>query len=339
MAKTHVAEILIGGKNPNGLVMQRLKEKSIKLNKEKLKSSVGRTSYVTLEGDFFNEDSLNFTAIDQNFIQQAASTKHALVYCVDVRKDVTLEAQIVTANGMFETFSNGTGNENSFIVAITEKFVPNAEELNKISELQTKFSDKFVYKAQCQLDMAKLRKELLKFVQERVKEVDSDTPTRSPSSSSISSLETIASTEPVPLSVPELQEVPVPEKSQPSTIIPTTTANFSNNLETFISNFRAHYVDQNKNSTGINKMMQKINEISKKNDENKGDQIVAMMAEVSNERLTSVRSFWSNSRFFGKGRSKDANELYQMCAKKDVTFEDLVTLVNRNRVMLCQQDS
>ena len=36
MAKTHVAEILIGGKNPDELVMKRLKEKDTILNKEKL---------------------------------------------------------------------------------------------------------------------------------------------------------------------------------------------------------------------------------------------------------------------------------------------------------------
>jgi hypothetical protein len=84
-------------------------------------------------------------------------------------------------------------------------------------------------------------------------------------------------------------------------------------------------------------MMQKIEKISKTSDTNEGDQIVAIMAEVSKERLTSVRSFWSNSSFFGKGRSKEANELYQMCAKKGVTFDDLVTLVNNEDVMPCQQ--
>ena len=322
MAKTHVAEILIGGKNPDGLVMKRLKKKNIKLNEEK---STSGCTYVELRGDFFNKNSLNFTVIKSNFSQQDALNKDALVYYFDVKKGVDLDSQISDARWMLEIFSNKMGNKPFFAVANTNGVKPAPEEQNKIARLKTAFSADCVYISQSQSHMTKLKSKLLEFVQERVNEVESTTPTASPSS--ISSLETIASTEPVPLSVPELQEVPVPEQSQPSTIIPTTTANFSNNLETFISNFRAHYVDQNKNSTGINKMMQKINEISKKNDENKGDQIVAMMAEVSKERLTSVRSFWSNSSFFGKGRSDEAKELYQVCAKKDVTFDDLVALV------------
>ena len=381
MAKTHVAEILIGGKIPDGSVMKRLKEKDTILNKEKLKSSVSRTSYVALEGDFFNENSLNFTTIDPNFTQQDASTKHAFVYCFDVKKGVDLNSQISAAQQMLKKFQSGREAKPFFIVAHTKGVRPTPAEGKNIARLKTDFSSDRVYISQSQSHMTKLKIKLLIFVQERVNEVESDIPcasgkilpetspasfgsipdeqttklnveqhsnsslliaipetvafaksspeaqdtvlTQSLSSSSISSLETIDSTE--------------LEPEQSPIIAPTTTDNRSDDLEIFIKNFRAHYVDQNKNSTGINKMMQRIEKISKTSDTNQGEQIVAMMAEVSKERLTSVRSFWSNSSFFGKGRSKEANDLYKMCAKKDVTFEELVTLVNNKDVMPCQQ--
>ena len=381
MAKTHVAEILIGGKNPDELVMKRLKEKDTILNKEKLKSSVSRTSYVTLEGDFFKKNSLNFTKINSHLSEEDVLNKHALVYYFDVTKSVDLKSQISAAEEVLKKFQSGRETKPFFIVAHTKAVQPTPEEHKIIEQLKKYFSAHNAYKARSQSDMTKLKSRLLKLVQERVKKVESDIPcasgkilpetspasfgsipdeqttklnveqhsnsslliaipetvafaksspeaqdtvlTQSLSSSSISSLETIDSTE--------------LEPEQSPIIAPTTTDNRSDDLEIFITNFRVHYVDQNKNSTGINKMMQRIEKISKTSDTNQGEQIVAMMAEVSKERLTSVRSFWSNSSFFGKGRSKEANDLYKMCAKKDVTFEELVTLVNNKDVMPCQQ--
>jgi hypothetical protein len=383
MAKTHVAEILIGGKNPDELVMKRLKEKDTILNKEKLNSSVSRTSYVTLEGDFFKKNSLNFTKINSHLSEEDVLNKHALVYYFDVTKSVGLKSQISAAEEMLKKFQSGREAKPFFIVAHTKDVRPTPAELKNITRLKTTFSADCVYTSQSQSHMTKLKIKLLEFVQERVKKVESDTQcasdkmlpktspasfggipneqttelnaeqhsnsslliaipetvafakssleaqktvlTQSLSSSSISSLETIESKD--------------LELGQPPIIAPTTTDNRFDDLEIFIEHFRTHYVEQNKNSTGINKMMQRIEKISKTSDTNQGEQIVAIMAEVSKERLTSVRSFWSNSSFFGKGRSKDAKELYQMCAKKDVTFDELMTLVSRNGVISCQRDS
>lgn len=356
----HVANILLAGSCENASITL-LKRQNDVLNEERLKEKP-QCSYIELDS-LLDKHRVRFIKVDASSSENVNWNQPALVYFFDLKLD--LDSQINKANRIFKQYKQVVPAGQIFLVAQTKNIVPTQAEQVNIQRIQKQKIVSHILLSKRQQDMSTLRKNLLKLTKKVVVGESIYMRLRSESSISqhteieatsneIISLPRTPSPDTITVNLESdsllVQNTDinnavlsiVEENNSQSTdnfrqeeqILENSSTMLTNpvDIESWIANFRKKYdVDNNKNSTGIHDMLSQMETIKQGvgTVEGKQQKISAIMTKIANERLHGwggLRSFWSNSSFFGKGRSTDAKALYEACSQ-NVTWDRLSALV------------
>lgn len=325
MPVTHVAHVFLAGRSKDDTLIKSLQEKNLVLNQERLKkeSRYNTNLFDNKQIDFIQIDAASSPLVDQ---------KNAVVYFFDVTTAL-LDHQIEQAQSITARFEKKL----TFVIVQTKNIIPDTLEHQQIKKLQQNLKLQNVYSSKSQQDLTKLKQKLL----------DLSTKIGNPSliNDRVPSLEISGLEEPSNVSDMLASQRSLSPNTVTSNFEQTNDPWLSNGelssvknsmvvlISSWIENFRKKYdTEINKNSTGIHAMLRQMDEIQQENTNPaaKIQNINMMMKEIANKRLygwCGLRTFfWSNSSFFGKGRSTQANTLYKICSETELTTDNLITL-------------
>lgn len=352
MPVVHVAEVFLAGCSKNNELIKRLQQKEIALNKDRLNGK-STCTYTQLETNLFDHKQIHFIEINTTSSQ---AIKGSLVYYFDITTKL-LDSEIEEAKQVVARFEKGS----TFVVVQTKGIIHSKIERKRIDKLENQINASRIYSSKSQQDMTELKQQLIAKAAEVApptpvinnvpSPIDSVLKEQSNDDESSQSSTSSQNQPPSPNAITtnfensnapthsSIDSLTLKNSSEIPGTMTTSKSHTDDALDSLITNFKNKYdTDWNKNSTGIHNMLRQMETIKQGADPSfdvKLEKITTMMQKIANERLHGLygfRNFWSTSSFFGKGRSKDANELYEACSQGKVTAENLVAFVSEKKV-------